>query len=51
MFQTNSKDIAVAALEAVVGHSDDSRQVLIALRCLVRLRLAVQGDDGCVGIN
>ncbi|XP_014677969.1 PREDICTED: testis-expressed sequence 11 protein-like [Priapulus caudatus] len=43
---TNSKDIAVMALEDLVRLSSNTQQVLIALRCLVRLRLAAEDDAG-----
>jgi hypothetical protein len=33
--------LAIHALEGLIAHSNSSRQILTALRCLVRLRFTV----------
>lgn len=44
-FENNSRALAISALENIVKTSSDSQQVLISLRCLIRLKLTLLKDD------
>ena len=39
LFQYNYRDIAISALESLIAISTNTSQVVIAYRCLIRLRM------------
>ncbi|KAL5493599.1 hypothetical protein EMCRGX_G014803 [Ephydatia muelleri] len=48
-FEKSNRNIATVALEKLIDHTCNSQQTFTALRCLIRLKLTILGNDSSPG--